>query len=75
MSNEKTYIGKGKQVKDMDIINCSICIDDLMKDLDNLTHEYEGKKYLSFSVAKLKSADQWGKTHTIYVRKLQPEEA
>lgn len=31
--------------------------------------EYEGKEYLILEVAALKEADQYGKTHTVYVSK------
>jgi len=35
--------------------------------LEKLTYEYEGVRYLTFEVAKLRQVDKYGKTHTAYV--------
>lgn len=59
----KNYIGKGKQVKDFDITNVTIEMDDIEKYI----HEFQGKKYLTFDVARMKEPDQFGKTHSVYV--------
>lgn len=60
---EKNYIGKGTQVEGMDIVKVSIAMDDV----EQFIHEYKDKKYLTFEVAKMKKADDYGKTHTAYV--------
>lgn len=66
---EKTYIGKGTKVQDLDIVRVSIS----RKNLEQILHanlvDYEGKEYFIFEVAALKEADQYGKTHTVYVSK------
>lgn len=59
----KKYIGKGKQVENMDIVEVSLNL----SELQNHSFEYEGETYVKFNVAKLKEPDQYGKTHTVYV--------
>lgn len=57
----KTFIGNGKQVEGMDIVDVTIS----METAEAFIFEYEGKKYLRFSVAKRKEASSFGKTHTV----------
>ena len=59
----KKYIGKGKQVENMDIVEVSIN----MAELQNHTFEFERESYVKFNVAKLKEPDQYGKNHTVNV--------
>ncbi|WP_339904773.1 hypothetical protein [uncultured Cyclobacterium sp.] len=66
---EKTYIGKGTQVKDLDIIRVSISKETLEEILKDQMVDYDGKEYLVFEVASLKEPDQYGKTHTAYISK------
>jgi hypothetical protein len=68
---EKTYIGKGKQIKDMQIIRISLKIEDILEH----AHEYKGEQYLTFEVAKLQSEDRFENTHTVYVNKMVEEGA
>lgn len=63
MAFSKKYIGKGKQVENMDIVEVSL----KMEELHDHTFEYEGETFVKFNVAKLKEPDQYGKTHTVYV--------
>ncbi len=63
MAFSKKYIGKGKQVEGMDIVEVSL----KMAELQKHTFEHEGETYVKFSVAKLKEADKYSKTHTVYV--------
>ena len=63
---EKTYIGKGKQVANLDIVRISVKLEDLMK----LAHNYEGTLFVTFEVARLQKEDNFGHTHTAYVNKL-----
>jgi hypothetical protein len=60
---KKTYIGKGKQNPNFDIVKMTLKVDDFQ----NLIFEKEGVKYLTFEVAKMREADQFGRTHTDYV--------
>ena len=67
---EKTYIGKGKQIKDFDMVEVSIDLEEAMA----CAHDYKGRKYLTFTVAKLTEPDQYGKTHTcFYTKKVKDE--
>ncbi len=69
---EKHYIGKGKQVENLDIVRVVLP----MEGLENAVFEKEGVKYLSFEIAKLKEADKFGRTHTCYYQtKVQSETA
>ncbi|MEB2780772.1 hypothetical protein U3A58_10240 [Algoriphagus sp. C2-6-M1] len=63
MAFSKKYIGKGKQVENMDIVEVNLN----MAELQNHAFEYEGETYVKFNVAKLKEPDQYGKSHTAYV--------
>lgn len=66
---EKTYIGKGIKVQDLDIVRVTISKDNLEQILNDHLVEYEGKEYFIFEVAALKEADQYGKTHAAYISK------
>jgi hypothetical protein len=66
---EKTYIGKGSKIKDMDIVRVSIPRERLEEILNDHMVEYEGKEYFVFEVAALKEADLYGKTHAAYISK------
>ena len=57
----KTFIGSGKQVADMDIIDVTLS----MQQANAFIYEYEGKQYLRFSVSKRKEASTFGKTHAV----------
>ncbi|MBI0397970.1 hypothetical protein FY028_004445 [Cyclobacterium marinum] len=62
-------MGKGTQVKDLNIIRVSISKETMEEILKNQTVDYDGKEYLVFEVASLKEPDQYGKTHTAYISK------
>lgn len=59
----RNYIGKGTKLKDFDILKVTVELDTALE----YSHEYNGKKYLSFEVARMKQPDEFGKTHTCYV--------
>ena len=63
---EKTYIGKGKQIGDLQIVRVSCKIAELVK----LAHEYKGEQYITFEVAKLQFPDSFGHEYTAYVNKM-----
>lgn len=66
----KNFIGKGTKVENMDFVKVAICIDDA----EPFFYEYKGKKYLSFEVAQMQKPDEFNKTHTCYVSKLEKKE-
>ena len=63
---EKTYIGKGKQIGNLEIVRLSCKIADLIK----LAHTYNGEDYITFEVAKLQKPDSFGHQYTAYVNSL-----
>jgi len=63
MNYKKNYIGKGKQIADMDIVSVTIPV----KNIEGLTHKWEGNEYLTFEIARMKAPDEYGRTHTCYV--------
>ncbi|MFZ4400928.1 MAG: hypothetical protein ACOYO1_12905 [Bacteroidales bacterium] len=62
MTTTKNYIGKGKQVQNIDIVKVNIRFEEIAAKV----YEKNGKSYVSFEIAKLKEADQFGNTHTCY---------
>jgi hypothetical protein len=69
---EKHYIGKGTQVANLDIVKVVLPVEGLQA----ATFEKDGIKYLSFEIAKMKSPDKFGRTHTCYFQtKVYTEDA
>ena len=65
----KYYIGKGKQIAGLDIVKITCKLEDLAK----FAYDYDGTEYVTFEIAKMKTPDNFGRTHTAYVS--QKEEA
>ena len=64
---KKNYIGKGKQVvskagKELEIVKVTLKVAEVLKH----KHEYEGEEYITFEVARMQKADDYGRTHTAY---------
>ena len=60
---EKVYVGKGLNPQDgMEITRVTL----KMSDLEKLAYEFEGNKLVTLEVARMKQADPYGKTHTVY---------
>jgi hypothetical protein len=66
---QKNYIGKGKRVKDLDIVRVSISRAKLEEALKSDLVKYDDNEYLVFEVAGLKAKDDYGRTHTAYISK------
>jgi hypothetical protein len=60
----KEYIGHGTKHSEYDIIDVVLNMDKA----EAYIFEYEGKRYLKFSVAARKNRSEYGATHTTYVR-------
>lgn len=63
----KNYIGKGQQVvtgngTELAIVKVVLSVEEMMK----FVHEYEGKQYVSFEISKMRKADDYKNTHTVY---------
>lgn len=67
--SEKKYVGTGRQAPNgMEIVNISIA-ESKIKDFWS---EYNGERYLRLGISKKKEADQYGKTHSVYIDEWQP---
>ena len=66
----KNYIGKGKKVEGLEIININFKIEDLVK----FSHKFKDEDYISLEIAKLKRPDQFGHDYTAYVNRLEESE-
>ena len=60
---QKHFVGKGKQVEGLQIIKVTVNMDDL----NDLSYQFNGETYATFEVAKMKTADQFGREFTVYV--------
>lgn len=68
MANEKAYIGNGRQKQGSEYITISLDVDQLLALMNSRTTVApNGKYYLNAIVAKRRSPDQFGRTHTIYL--------
>ena len=67
---KKFYIGKGKQVEGLNIAKCTCRVEDLEK----FSYEYDGVRYVTFEVAKMKQSDNFGRDYTLYVSKKEESE-
>lgn len=68
---EKVYVGKGHNPHaDLEITRITVRIDELQK----LAYELKGNKLVTLEVARLKEADQFGRTHTVYGSVLKEED-
>ena len=68
---KKNYVGKGTQVKGLEIVKVTCKLDDLVK----FAHDYKGIEYVTFEVAKMKTPDEFNRTHTVYVNVEEAAEA
>jgi hypothetical protein len=64
---EKIYIGKGKQVANLNIVKVTCKLEDLVA----IAYEMDGIRYVTFEIAKMKAADTYGRTHSAYYSKMQ----
>ena len=63
---EKIFVGKGKQVKDFEIVKVTCKLEDLQA----IAYEMKGTRYVTFEIAKMKDADNFGRTHSAYYNKM-----
>ena len=72
MSQEKIYVGSGKQVTGTygTFRSVNICLTDLPSEFIN---EYKGKKYIKLNINDKKEADAYGKDVSISVDTWKPE--
>jgi len=63
------YIGKGKQVNAIDVVKVTLRIEDVLKH----KVEKEGAEYITFEVARLREADQYGRIHIVVAEETAPK--
>lgn len=68
---KRIYVGKGRKVANLPIITVTLDWDAIQDHV----YEYEGRKFLRFEVAPLRTTDKYGRTHTAYVSTKIAEEA
>lgn len=87
MSNhqETQYVGKGKQVYGKGLINFSICLEDILGNIE-ITEEARalldlfseraknGKHYVNCTMGTLKQPNQWGDTHSVWLNTWKPNQ-
>ena len=72
-TNDKIFVGNGKENEQYGFVNFSICLSDLPQEH---VSEYKGKKYINLTISKKRNgADQYGKTHAVSVNTWKPEKS
>jgi hypothetical protein len=67
--SDKKYVGTGRQAPNgLEIVNISVA-ESKVKDFWT---EYNGERYLRLGVSKKREADQYGKTHSVYIDEWLP---
>ncbi|MBT3384190.1 MAG: hypothetical protein HN778_17975 [Prolixibacteraceae bacterium] len=68
---KKNYIGKGTAHESLEIVKVTLNVENLLK----FVHGYNGKEYVTIEVARMRKPDDFGRTHTAYVSRLEEVEA
>lgn len=68
-SNDRKFVGKGVKAGNYDIINISIA----KSKLEPYWYEYNGEHYVKLTVGALRQADQYGKTHSVWINDYKPD--
>lgn len=67
--SDKKYVGTGRQAPNgLEIVNISVA----ESKVKEFWTEYNGERYLRLGVSKKREADQYGKTHSVYIDEWQP---
>jgi hypothetical protein len=69
MSQDRKFVGSGKEVAGYDLVNVTL----KKSDLDNNYFNYNGQEYIKLTVGKKREADQYGKTHAVWLNEYKPE--
>jgi len=59
----KNFIGKGKKLKDLEIVRVTINLDDI----ERFIYQYGSSQFLTFELAKMKNPDKYNRDYTAYV--------
>lgn len=67
---DKTYIGKGKSIGQYGNVAINICLSDIPP---HAISEFKGKQYVKLVIGHMRSPDDKGRTHTVWVDDWQPD--
>lgn len=73
MSEEKIYVGNGKEKFNGETIEFSLSINKL-RELKEHFFEYNNVEYIKLKVCKKKEVDQYGNSHNVQVNTFKPAE-
>ena len=66
-TDEKIYIGNGKQSKNIEsIVEFTLNVTNLLENLDRFVYEYDGVKYINIKSVK-RMEESFGKTHYLQI--------
>jgi hypothetical protein len=68
---EKIYVGQGQKVGQYGNVSFSICLDDVEQYAT--ASAKNGKKYVNLIMSEMKTANQWGKTHSVAIDEWKPD--
>lgn len=69
--SDKIYVGQGVKRGEYDIVNISICLNDIPKEHRQVAKN--GKTYANLVVAGKREKDQYGKTHYVAIDTWKPD--
>ena len=66
---DRKFVGRGKKIGQYGMIAVNICI----SDLEEHAEEFKGKKYVKLMVGEMRSADEKGRTHNVWIDEWKPD--
>lgn len=70
---DRIYVGNGVEKFDGDMVEFSLNLTKLGKEAGEHMFDYNGDKFIKLKVAKMKQANDYGKTHYVEVNTYKPE--
>jgi len=70
---DRIYVGNGVEKFDGDMVEFSLNLSKLKNEATSHMFEYNGDKFIKLKVAKMKSTNDYGKTHYVEVNTYKPE--
>jgi hypothetical protein len=70
---DRIYVGNGVEKFDGDMVEFSLNLSKLKNEAASHMFEYNGDKFIKLKVAKMKSTNDYGKTHYVEVNTYKPE--
>ena len=73
MSEEKIFVGNGKEKFNGDKISVTIDLESLREVVKPHAFEYNGRRYIRLNVQKRRQPDEYGRSHYVAVDTWQPD--